>query len=146
MSDQIVSLQSALDCFYRDAQTKWWPQVPEPPASAQEWVIALCPKLVVLIFVHTRVLAFAKSLSINPVSGGLVNVISDLSEHIIFDTRKLQEATHDLATQHRELMYLTDDWEDGEVSFHVPRKIALLSQPPMDDYDLNLTHCFLTSQ
>ena len=50
-----------------------------------------------------------------------------------FDVRKLHEVAYGLSTEDREPTYATDDGEDGEVSFHVPRKIALLSRLPMDD-------------
>ncbi len=54
LNDRIVSLQTALSYFYRDAHEKWWLQVPEPPASAQEWVFVLCANFAILISFTTE--------------------------------------------------------------------------------------------
>src|SRR5258708_25623168 len=83
-------------------------------------------------FIHHRVLALVQSLSIDPISEDL-NAVSDLSESMAFDVRKLHEVAYGLSTEDREPTYATDDGEDGEVSFHVPRTIALWSRLPMDD-------------
>ncbi|KAF8340438.1 uncharacterized protein EI90DRAFT_3035546 [Cantharellus anzutake] len=116
LSDQIVSLQIAMDHFYRDAHTKWWPRVPEPPESIQ------------------IVSALVQCLYIKPIPGTLVAAIPDLSERMASDVKKLQGAANESATQTHELQFTAKEWGDGDVSFHVPRKIALLSKP-YGDYD-----------